>query len=194
MIIKNAEAAAWANGTHRVTVQLRDVLQVRQGTIRKTLVSNDETMTPLDYVSCLRFVEQQYFGNVRRGNLDTVMACFTVGAKVIIRHGDNPERVFIAGSTGEASELREFYEHLCSNYDAWFGDFQHVIDTRQQRSACYFTVKLTPKPEGLYASAGTQELHNCNFFEYQDGLIGHMIIYYSNSLAGEAGRPTGYPK
>ena len=151
-------------------------------------------MTPIDHESCVRFVEQQYFGNVRDGNLDAVMACFKAGANVMIRHGDNPERVFIAGSTGEESELKEFYEHLCSNYHPWFGDFRHFIDTGQQRSACYFTVRLTPKAEGLYAGAGTQELHNCNFFEYRAGLIGHMIIYYSNSLAGGTDRPTGYPK
>ncbi len=151
-------------------------------------------MTTVDRESCVRFVEQQYFGNVRDGKLDAVMACFAAGAKVIIRHGDNPERVYVAGATGEYSELREFYQHLCGNYAPWFGDFQHFIDVAQQRSACYFTVRLIPKAGGPYALAGTQELHNCNFFEYRDGLITHMIIYYANSTAGGRDRPTGYPQ
>ena len=149
--------------------------------------------------ACIHCVEESYFSNVRAGNLDLFLACFRPGAEVIIRHCDNAERVFSAGSGKDAVELAEFYQHLCGNYSAWFGNFVHFIDLEAQKSACHFKVRLTPKDKGLYAGAGTQELQNCNFFEYRDGLINHMIIYYSNSGAGGAdvevgGRtPTGYP-
>ena len=150
----------------------------------------------MDRESCITFIEQSYFGNVSGGDMDAVMGCFTPDAGVIIRHGDNPERHFGVQPTGEASPLRKFYEHLCGNYDAWFGDFEHYVDTGGQRAASRFTVRLTPKPDGLYADAGTQELLNCNFFEFRDDLIGHMIIYYANPNAGSgvSTTPTGYPK
>jgi hypothetical protein len=139
------------------------------------------------------FVEQAYFGNVARQDLPAVMACFNPYATVIIRHGDNPVRNFSVAAESSEDNLQAFYAHLCGNYDAWFGEFTHFVDTEAQRSACYFTVRLTPKPDGLYADAPVQTLRNCNFFEYADDRIQHMIIYYSNTeSAGDA--PTGYPK
>lgn len=148
--------------------------------------------------ACITLIEQTYFGNVRNGNIDATMACFTPDAHVLIRHGDNPERRFgVEPGAGETS-LRDFYAHLCGNYTAWFGAFQHYIDGDEDRAASRFTVRLSPKPDGLYADAGEQELLNCNFFEFRGGLISHMIIYYSNPAAGAAkdqkpGAPTGYP-
>lgn len=148
--------------------------------------------------ACITLIEQTYFGNVQRGDLDATMACFTADAHVRIRHGDNPERRFgVEPNTGEAS-LRDFYVHLCGNYTAWFGAFIHYIDGDEDRAASRFTVHLSPKPDGQYADAGKQELLNCNFFEFRAGLISDMIIYYSNPTAGAAssqqpGAPTGYP-
>ena len=92
----------------------------------------------------------------------------------------------------DEDNLQTFYAHLCGNYDAWFGEFTHFVDLEAQRSACYFTVRLTPKPDGLYADATVQTLRNCNFFEYVDDRIQHMIIYYSNTESADDA-PTGYP-
>ena len=150
----------------------------------------------IDRDACIELIEQTYFGNVRRGDLDATMACFTPDARVIIRHGDNPERRFgVKPDTGETA-LRNFYAHLCGNYTTWFGAFHHTIDGNEDRAASRFTVRLSPKPDKLYADAGDQELLNCNFFEFRNGLISHMIIYYSNPAAGgrqQPGTPTGYP-
>jgi hypothetical protein len=146
-----------------------------------------------DRTAVIEFVEETYFGNVHRNNLTDVIDCFTSSATVFIRHGDNPVRKFSVAPTSDADNLHEFYDHLCSNYDRGFGEFSHFVDIEAQSSACYFTVRMTPKPDGLYADAGEQILHNCNFFEYVDGRIQHMIIYYSNSEPG-GNRPTGYPK
>ena len=49
-----------------------------------------------------------------------------------------------------------------------------------------------------YADAGPQELRNCNFFEFDNGAISHMIIYYANPQSGGSvdrgtETPTGYP-
>jgi hypothetical protein len=148
----------------------------------------------MDRESCTAFIEDTYFGNVCGGNIDSVMDCFAPDAKVIIRHGDNPERLFAVHPTAAESPLQEFYEHLCGNYDAWFGDFEHYVDTSEQRAASRFTVRLTPRPDGLYADAGPQELMNCNFFSFAGNRVHHMIIYYANPGSAFGPAPTGYPK
>jgi hypothetical protein len=143
--------------------------------------------------SIKEFVEEAYFGSVARLDLAAIMACFNPDATVIIRHGDNPVRNFAVAPAAAEDNLQTFYAHLCGNYAAWFGEFTHFIDKEAQRSACYFTVRLTPKPEGLYADAPVQVLRNCNFFEYAEDRIQHMIIYYSNAESVRDA-PTGYPK
>jgi hypothetical protein len=149
-------------------------------------------MSRTEREAVIDFVEHAYFGSVQNQNIEAVMNCFQPRADVIIRHGDNPIRHFAAAPAAGQANLQDFYTHLCGNYDAWFGDFKHFVDVGAQRSACYFTVRLTPKTDGLYADAGVQELKNCNFFEYERDLIRHMIIYYSNT-GSAANTPTGYP-
>ena len=149
----------------------------------------------MNRAACIEFIEHSYFGSVMQGDVAGIMQCFTADAAVVIRHGDNPERYFTAASANEATDLLGFYDHLCGNFEAWFGDFEHYIDIDQARAASRFTVRLTPKPDGLYADQGVQELHNCNFFEFRDDRISHMIIYYANPQSADAAvAPTGYPK
>ena len=153
----------------------------------------------MDREPCLTFIEQTYFGNVQTGNIDAVIECFTEQAKVVIRHGDNPQKLFSMRPSENETPLPDFYQHLCSNYAAWFGDFQHFVDSEAARAASHFTVRLSPYPDGLYADAGPQELLNGNFFEFDNGLISHMIIYYANPQTTHVSglqheSPTGYPK
>ncbi|MGI9309376.1 MAG: nuclear transport factor 2 family protein [Gammaproteobacteria bacterium] len=149
-------------------------------------------MKPKQRDAVIEFVEQTYFGNVQNGDIDAVINCFTPDAEVIIRHGDKPVRSFAVEPRPGIDNLREFYDHLCGNYEASFGDFEHVVDTTAQRSACYFTVRLKPKADGLYADAQLQELRNCNFFDYNKGRVRFMMIYYANAGSGTE-TPTGYP-
>lgn len=144
-----------------------------------------------DYI---KFVEHDYFGNVVAGDLEKIMACFTDDVTVIIRHGDNPLRTFNIQGSNQATILEEFYKHLCGNFTPWFGNFVHYIDTQEQRCSCTFVVKLTPKPDSAYLSAGNQTLRNCNFFIFREGKIAEMIIYYSNTESDMEQAPTGYPK
>jgi len=150
-------------------------------------------MSLTDRDGVIEFVEQAYFGSVQRQDIAAVMGCFEAKAEVVIRHGDNPVRNFSVAPKPGVDDLQNFYAHLCGNYEAWFGDFNHFVDLDAQRSACYFSVRLTPKSDGLYADAGVQTLQNCNFFQYEDDRIRHMIIYYSNSGSVDD-TPTGYPK
>ena len=137
------------------------------------------------------FIERRYFGNVAAGKLDGVRDCFADDAEVLIRHGDNPERRYSPSPGPGREPLQSFFEHLCGNYDCWFGDFRHTIDMDRQRAASRFTVRLAPKPDGLYADHPPQQLLNSNFFEFAAGKITFMLIYYAN--VGASGAPTGYP-
>jgi hypothetical protein len=130
-----------------------------------------------------------------KGDIEAIIGCFISDARVRIRHGDAEERRFTLGADGEGLSAREFYGHLISNFACHFAGFKHFIDLDEERSAATFVVTLEPRPDSTYLSEGTQTLHNCNFFEYRDGKIADMIIYYSNPTAGAAGvtAPTGYP-
>jgi hypothetical protein len=153
-----------------------------------------------DRSSYVEFIEQTYFGSVADGNINQVLSCFNDDARVIIRHGDQPERLFALHPLEGEAELPSFYEHLCDNYDCWFGKYHHYIDIEQDSAASRFTVRLEPKPNGLYANAAPQELRNCNFFEFRSHRISDMIIYYSNpdeqsdDAHANNDKPTGYPK
>ena len=152
-------------------------------------------MTDLDRERCIQFIEDDYFGSVVAADLDKIRACFSSDAQVLIRHGDLAPRLFRPEprTEGELDLMAGFYGHLCGNYAAWFGDFEHTIDTPAQRAASRFSVRLTPLADGDYAGEGVQALKNCNFFEFRDGLIQFMLIYYSNPTGGDA-NPTGYGK
>lgn len=142
------------------------------------------------------FIERRYFGNVSADNIEGVRDCFADDAEVLIRHGDNPQRRY-SPSPGPGQEpLLSFFEHLCGNYDCWFGHFRHTVDVDEQRAASRFIVRLTPKPGGLYADHPRQQLLNSNFFEFADGRITFMLINYANAGAGAGGSeaPTGYPR
>ena len=148
-----------------------------------------------DRAAYVRFIETSYFGNVSARRLDAVMDCFTADARVRIRHGDHPERRFAVLPKRDEVPLRDFYEHLCSNYEASFDTFHHVVDMERARAASYFDVRLRPESDGPYAGTGDQHLMNCNFFAFADNRISDMIIYYTNpsTAAQENEKPTGYP-
>ena len=146
-----------------------------------------------DRAAYIDFIERCYFGSVAAGDLGGILECFAEDAEVLIRHGDNPERRY-SPSPGPGQEpALSFFKHLCENYDCWFGHFRHTIDFQNRRAASRFTVRLTPKPDGLYAAYPKQQLLNSNFFEFADGRITFMLIYYANIGAIDSQTPTGYP-
>ncbi|MFT7460537.1 MAG: hypothetical protein ACI909_003225 [Planctomycetota bacterium] len=154
------------------------------------------TLTRDDYI---QLIEQAYFGNVVKTNIDAVLDCFTDECLTTIRHGDNPLRLFRKHPSANEMPLREFYAHLCGNFDTSFDNFTHYIDAEIGQCASTFIVSLTPKHDSDYLSAGPQTLNNCNFFSYEDGRIKEMTIYYSNTEAKTISNtsnstPTGYPK
>ena len=108
-------------------------------------------------------IEQSYFENVTLEKIDQILDCFTDDCLITIRHGDNPLRIFIKNPSSDEMHLRDFYDHLCGYFDAWFGNFTHYIDADNDKCACTFTVELTPKKDSDYLGADVQTLNNCNF-------------------------------
>ena len=143
--------------------------------------------------ACIDFIERRYFGSVAAGDIDAVMDCFAADAQVLIRHGDQPERRFSPTPGSDQEPLASFFEHLCANYDCWFGDFTHTIDIGRQRAASRFKVRLTPRPDGLYSEFPVQQLMNSNFFEFDGARITFMLINYANTGESDSPKPTGYP-
>ena len=149
-----------------------------------------------DYV---KLVETDYFGSVMKQDFAAVVACFTDDATVTIYHGDAAPRIFKGAPKAGETPLPAFFEHLLANYDPMFDEFVHYVDAAAERGAVTFAVRLTPKPASAYRDHGVQHLRNCNFFEFRDGRIHDMIIYYANPASGGAGesaeaKPTGFPQ
>jgi len=149
-------------------------------------------METLNRDECVELIESHYFGGVMAADLHQIRSCFTDDAIVTIRHGDRQPRLFSLQPLAGHQDLMSFYEHICGEYDCWFGHFRHYIDAPQQSAASTFEVRLTPKPGGAYDGWAIQTLYNCNFFNFRDRRIFDMLIYYSNPGAGE--NPTGYPQ
>ncbi|WP_446831860.1 nuclear transport factor 2 family protein [Candidatus Foliamicus sp.] len=146
-----------------------------------------------DRSAYIDFIERRYFGAVSAGDVKAALRCFAEDAQVIIRHGDQPERRY-SPSPGPGQEpLADFFEHLCANYDCWFGDFSHTVDAAHKRAASRFTVRLSPRADGLYGEFPAQTLMNSNFFEFAGERIAFMLIYYANTSDSDSPKPTGYP-
>jgi len=146
-----------------------------------------------DRPAYINFIERRYFGSVAAGDIEAVMDCFAADAQVVIRHGDYPERRFSPHPERGQEPLSSFFEQRCGNYDCWFGNFTHTVDLDQNRAASRFTVRLTPKRDGLYSEFPMQQLMNSNFFEFGAERIRFMLINYANTGAGDSPKPTGYP-
>jgi ketosteroid isomerase-like protein len=141
----------------------------------------------------VELVEEHYFGNVSRGDIEAVVRCFRPDAQVVIYHGDAAPRRYRVGATGPGEPIRDWYRHLVGSFEPRFTEFEHYVDVAAERVASTFLVTLTPRARAAAPEHGVQRLRNCNFFRCANGKIASMIVYYANPLApGSA--PTGYPR
>jgi ketosteroid isomerase-like protein len=70
------------------------------------------TSTRLYRAALIDLVENRYFGNVTREDVDAVAACFTDDAEIVIRHGDAPTRVMKASPAPGETDMRDFWRHV----------------------------------------------------------------------------------
>lgn len=136
----------------------------------------------IDRAQSISLVEDAYFGRVKTPDLDGLLALFTYDARMTVYHGDGAPDVFAANpneTMGEAP-LTAYFGYVFDNFNVDYEDFVHTVDYDAQRHACTFQVRLTPKPGSEAEAVGVQVYSNCNFFEYRDGQIADIIVYYVN--------------
>jgi hypothetical protein len=71
----------------------------------------------------IKLVEEDYFGNVARSNIDAILNFFTDDSLINIRHGDMHLRSFSKNPSASETALDGFYAHICGNFNAWAGNF-----------------------------------------------------------------------
>jgi len=115
-------------------------------------------------------VENRYFANVDKYDLEKVLACFCEDAVFTIQSAHSTHR-------GRDVEIREMFINLFRNYAPKMvhKDFRHVVDPENQRIASQFNVELI-------SSEGGEEilLTNCNFFYLENGKFKEVYVYMSD--------------
>lgn len=113
-------------------------------------------------------VENRYFANVDRKNLEAVLACF---------HPDAVFTVQSAFSTHEGRDtgIKRMFEKLFEGYSRILHkDFRHVVDVEGECCASQFGV------ENVSACDGAKTyLSNCNFFYLEGDRFKRVYVYMS---------------
>lgn len=129
-----------------------------------------------DYI---HFVEVLYFGAMQAGQYEAVLAHFAPGALLTGYAGDSPARVLAREPAPGQSSLDEFMGAV-RDFDLSYLDFVHTVDTDAQRIASYFTLMLSPKPEGAFRHMQVRRMRNCNFFQFDNGYLANVVAYFCN--------------
>jgi len=116
----------------------------------------------------IEVVENMYFANVDRKNIEGVLGCF------------HPDAVFTIQSAFSAHEgrdtnIKRMFENLFEGYSGILHrDFRHVVDVEGGRCASQFDV------ENVSAHDGTEtHLSNCNFFYFEGDKFKRVYVYMS---------------
>lgn len=113
-------------------------------------------------------VENRYFANVDRKNIEGVLDCF------------HPDAVFTIQSAFSAHEgrdtgIKKMFENLFERYSGILHrHFRHVVEVEGECCASQFGV------ENVSARDGTEtHLSNCNFFYFEGGRFKRVYVYMS---------------
>jgi len=114
-------------------------------------------------------VEQKYFANVDRKDMDAVLDCFTEDAVFTIQSAFTTHE-------GRDTGIRKMFENLLETYEQKIvhRDFKHVVDVENNRCAAQFEVELTDN------DGNETYLSNCNFFYLdENGKFERVFVYMS---------------
>lgn len=118
-----------------------------------------------DYVG---IIENQYFANVDRKNMEGLLDCF---------HPDAVFTIQSAFSTHEGRDtgIRKMFENLFARYSGTLHrGFRHVVDVEGECCASQFIV------ENVSAEDGAETyLSNCNFFYFEGDRFTRVYVYMS---------------
>lgn len=113
-------------------------------------------------------IENRYFANVDRKNLQGVLDCF------------HPDAVFTIQSAfskheGRDTGIRMMFERLFERYAGILHtDFQHLVELEGECCASRFDVKNISAQDGAEA-----RLSNCNFFYLEGDRFKRVYVYMS---------------
>ena len=123
-------------------------------------------------------IESRYFGNMARSQPHLIMPLLTDDAVLTGFFGSNsPRRVSNDGAPGKESFVA-FLSALQADFDLRYSDFFHIVDVELERSACTFRLEIVPR-DGT-SKIGLRTLRNCNFFQFQNGLIKAVTAYFAS--------------
>ncbi|MBT8445680.1 MAG: hypothetical protein KJO38_00950 [Gammaproteobacteria bacterium] len=125
----------------------------------------------------IHMVEHTYFESVRRGDMATVLACFSEDAEIRVYRGDEPLQHFAARPSGDQQPLSAYFQYVFDHYEVSYSDFEHVVEPEAERIASTFVVHLRLRQE---PGAAPQSLYNCNFFFLAGGRFRRVVIHYAN--------------
>lgn len=125
-------------------------------------------MTRDDYIE---LVENRYFANVDRKNIEGVLECFHPDAAFIIQSAFSTHE-------GRDTGIRKMFENLFEKYsEVLHKDFRHVVDLEGGCCASQFNV------ENISARDGAEShLSNCNFFYVEGNRFKRVYVYMSGGV------------
>ena len=114
-------------------------------------------------------VENRYFGNVDRKDMDAVLDCFAEDAVFTIQSAFTVHE-------GRDTGIRQMFENLFATYEPKIvhRDFEHVVDVENNRCSAKFEVELAEK------DGKETNLSNCNFFFFdENGKFERVFVWMS---------------
>ncbi len=129
-----------------------------------------------DYI---HFVEVLYFDAVRRADHETVVSYFAPGA-ALTGYGGDAAAMVVRKVPGEGEGSLDDFMKFAANFDLTYRDFVHYVDLDAQRVASHFTLLMVPKPDGAATHIPPRRMKNCNFFQFENGLLTEVVAYFSN--------------
>ncbi len=129
-----------------------------------------------DYVY---FVEVLYFGAMQAGKYEAVLAHFAPGALLTGYAGDAPAKMLARQPAPGQSSLDAFMSGV-QDFDLNYLDFVHTVDTQAHRIASYFTLIMSPRPDGAASHLPARRLRNCNFFQFENNYLTNVVAYFCN--------------
>jgi len=131
----------------------------------------------LDRTQYIDIVENRYFGNMALGRPESILPLLSPDAVLTGFFGTNAPRVVkhVAGP-GEETFVH-FLSALKADFTLHYSDFTHFVDVDCERCACTFRLEVIPRDPN--SAVGIRRLRNCNFFQFQRGLISVVTAYFA---------------
>lgn len=116
-------------------------------------------------------IENRYFANVDRKNVEGVLDCFRPDAVFTIQSA-------FSTHVGRDTGIKKMFEGLFERYSGILHrDFRHVVDVEGECCASQFSV------ENVSAHEGTEtHLSNCNFFYFEGDRFKRVYVYMSGGV------------